>query len=267
MHLFIDIGNTRIKWAAAHLNEASSLPVQWLQTNSVGHDQIHKLSSQLLVFFETEKPAKIVFSNVAGDNIAQEIEFALLLIFPELLMQQFQSQRQCANLINLYETPNKLGSDRFASAIAARAYFPQENIIVATCGTATTVDAVNAQGEFIGGMILPGLQTMAISLAKNTAQLPYIEAENTIQTAFGLNTNAAIMSGCIHAQVGAIWGALDQLAAQSMTKPILIMTGGAAPYLMENVIRKNHYACHHIENLVLAGLYVVAKYEESAIQS
>lgn len=261
MLLLIDIGNTRIKWAAASSEYLSTdvhaMPT-WLQTGSVDHEQLDKLSHQLLAFFNEQKPQSIYFSNVAGESIQHQIEFALLLIFPDVVMQQFKSSVKKAGLSNLYDDPQKLGSDRFASAIAAHTFFPNTNLIIATCGTATTVDAVNNYSEFLGGMILPGLQTMAISLAKNTAQLPHIEPDIKIQTPFATTTSQAILSGCIQAQVGAILYALRSMEAQSLEKPTLIMTGGAAPYLLANILSQTSVTCHHIENLVLAGLYVVA---------
>lgn len=260
MLLLIDIGNTRIKWAVAQSINATDIRPKWLQTGSVSHEQLDKLSKQLLVVFEEEKPSQIFFSNVAGENIQHQIEFALLLIFPDVMMEQFRSAPLSAGLINLYQQPSQLGSDRFASAIAARAFYPQENLIIATCGTATTVDAVNAQGEFVGGMILPGLQTMAQSLAQNTAQLPLVELEGQYQTPFATQTISAILSGCIHAQVGAIVCALQRFHDQNIQTPKLILTGGAAPYLLPNLEIDSQFSCHHEENLVLAGLYVVSKY-------
>jgi type III pantothenate kinase len=263
MQLFIDIGNTRIKWAVAKPSYDNIARPNWLQTGSVSHEQLQKLSHQLLVFFEEEQPSKILFSNVAGESIQQQIEFSLLLIFPEVRMEQFHSISLCAGLTNLYDKVNQLGSDRFASAIAARAFYPQENLIVATCGTATTVDAVNVHGEFLGGMILPGLQTMAQSLAQKTAQLPLVELEGQYQTPFAKQTMSAILSGCIHAQTGAIMSALQSLQEQYSKTPKLILTGGAAPYLLTNLHSQSRFLCEYEENLVLAGLFVVSKYDGS----
>lgn len=261
MQLLIDIGNTRIKWAVSKSISEDKFRPDWLQTGSVGHDQLHKFSHQLLVFFGDEKPSQILFSNVAGENIQQQIEFALLLIFPNITMKQFRSVSLCAGLKNLYLDPTKLGTDRFASAIAAHSFYPQENLIVATCGTATTIDAINVQGEFIGGMILPGLQTMSLSLSQNTAQLPLVELEDKYQTPFATQTMSAILSGCIHAQVGAILCALNNLLEQNIQTPKLIITGGAAPYLLPNLKQNSRFLYQYEENLVLAGLYVVSKYD------
>ena len=97
-----------------------------------------------------------------------------------------------------------LGSDRFAAAIGARALAPGQDVVVATCGTATTVDAITLDGRFIGGMILPGLALMAGSLARNTAQLPQVTPGAAPPPLFGANTDDAIISGVPPAQAGAI---------------------------------------------------------------
>jgi type III pantothenate kinase len=75
---------------------------------------------------------------------------------------------------------------------------------VANCGTATTIDAVTADGVFLGGMILPGLGLMASSLARNTAQLPQIAQDGKLPDGFADNTDDAILSGILAAQSGAI---------------------------------------------------------------
>src|SRR5438552_2277587 len=80
--------------------------------------------------------------------------------------------------------PAQLGCDRFASLIGAHALFPGQPLIVATCGTATTVDALSADGLFLGGMILPGLGLMASSLARNTAQLPLVAQDIAVAQTF-----------------------------------------------------------------------------------
>jgi len=124
---------------------------------------------------------------------------------------------------------------------------------VATCGTATTVDAVTPDGDFLGGMILPGLGVMATSLALNTAQLPQIQSISAVATPFADNTTDAIIAGCIAAQTGAIERAV---AAHQHThgEVLCVLAGGAgqvlAPYLST--------PCEKVDNLVLIGLHAAA---------
>ena len=157
MLLLIDAGNTRIKWAVA--DDAQG---DWLASGTLLHAGLDQLAGQL----RGHSISRALISNVAGTAIAAQLtqQLAAIGIAPPAL-QWFESVPQCAGVRNGYRQPQQLGSDRFASLIGARHLFPQEPLLVVTCGTATTIDALEADGTFIGGMILPGLGTMAQSLA------------------------------------------------------------------------------------------------------
>ena len=163
-------------------------------------------------------------------------------------IEWFASTQVRAGVTNGYREPARLGCDRFAAAIGARALAPGQNLIVATCGTATTVDAVNADGRFVGGMILPGLALMAASLAHNTAQLPQV-APGATPPLFGDNTQDAILSGVLSAQAGAIERAVAGLGAATC-----IVSGGAAPHIAPAL----KVAHRMVDNIVLVGLHAAA---------
>jgi type III pantothenate kinase len=118
--------------------------------------------------------------------------------------------------------------------------------LVVTCGTATTIDALEADGTFVGGMILPGLATMATSLAVNTALLPSVDKADRARV-FADNTHDAIISGCLSAQAGAIMYAYEQ-----RTDPLArcVLSGGAAQYLGPYL----PMPFDAVDNLVLLGL-------------
>jgi type III pantothenate kinase len=250
MLLLIDAGNTKIKWAVFHLPLAS---VQLSAAHAIGEvtqtERLH-LFGQIQSFPIT----RILYSNVAGAQVEQDLQaqFAQLSSAPQQV-SAFKSQAQCAGLTNLYSQPSQLGSDRFASAIAAHHLFPNTDLIVATCGTATTVDHVSAQANFVGGMILPGLPMMAQSLARNTAQLPEVLPKTKLDSLFALSTEQAILSGCIHAQVGAIKLAMDSIR-HNAESALCVISGGAAPYLLAQL----NFPYQYVENLVLTGLLCVA---------
>lgn len=268
MVLIIDVGNTRLKWA---LLDASALAAwefaqtptaPWLRSGSLAHHELATLSDALSDVELTD----CLISNVAAQQVQVELEIILRALAPELPIKKFISSASCAGLTNSYLEPHKLGSDRFASAIAAHALFPECALVVATCGTATTIDAVTPNGEFVGGMIAPGLQVMAASLAKNTAQLPDIAdliKNEGVHEVFARRTEMAIASGCLHAQVGAILSALLTLHASEAKLPVqLVISGGAAPYILPLLaphLQRLHFQWQHIENLVLTGLAFVAK--------
>ena len=114
----------------------------------------------------------------------------------------------------------------------------------------------DAGGDFIGGMIAPGLQLMAQSLALNTAQLPQVQEAGSVATHFADSTEAAIWSGCLACQVGAIEHAVHNFSLFTQSEPagmpLCLLSGGAAAYLSPS-LRVPHRL---VDNLVLIGLQV-----------
>ena len=255
MLLLIDIGNTKIKWAITDTLTSLALPPVWLHNGSISHEEVMELGGVISTF----SIRRIIYCNVAGDTIQTQLLQLLIQYFPGTKAERFSSSVSCAGIKNTYQKPSQLGADRFASSIAAHALYPNQALIVATCGTATTIDAVSADGTFIGGMITPGLQVMAQSLATNTAQLPQVKEQTQLQGIFATNTEQAIVSGCVHAQVGAMCMAFNALENLQVQSPILLISGGAAPYIVPYLPQKLMIKSKTIHNLVLTGLLVVAK--------
>ena len=193
MLLLVDAGNTRIKWAVAHDGAA---PGDWIASGAVLHAELNHLPASWQAFRIT----RAIVANVAGAKLRDQLQ----LMIPASDVTWFASVPELAGLHNGYRNPAQLGADRFAAAIGARSLRPAQALVVATCGTATTIDAVSADGRFIGGMIAPGLGLMASSLARNTAQLPQVAPGETLSAGFADNTDDAIVAGCLDAQVGAI---------------------------------------------------------------
>lgn len=258
MLLLIDAGNTRVKWACISQDKPLQFPAPWDAIGSVSHqgfDQLAQTISQRHI-------VRCKISNVAGVELQQSIEQLVLNEYPELRIEKFSAADPVIGVKNHYREPAKLGADRFASAIAAHYSYPDVDLVVATCGTATTIDAMTAQGDFLGGMILPGLQLMASALATNTAQLPQIALHADTLDVFARQTDQAIASGCLHAQIGAMLCAVKHLE-QQRGKPVqLVISGGAAPYLLPQLRRiqqDQSLQCQDVENLVLTGLWIASK--------
>ena len=241
MQLLIDAGNTRIKWALVGPGDP---PGRWLSLGSVSHNEHEALSAD----WSGLPLRKVLVSNVAGSAFSDRLLGNLQQCGVRAeAIQWFRAQAESAGVKNGYAQPEQLGSDRFASLIGARHRFPDERLLVVTCGTATTIDALEADGRFIGGMIAPGLGTMANSLAINTALLPAVEAARRDRV-FADNTHEAIISGCLSAQVGAI----VQAMAQRHDPPArCVISGGAAPYIVPHL----PFPCDAVDNLVLLGLH------------
>jgi type III pantothenate kinase len=249
MLLMIDAGNTRIKWAAAELD---AKPGAWSTFGSVAREQIGELESTWRALDVTT----VIVSNVAGQEAHTKLEAMLLAAGGNVAITWFASSPVCAGLRNGYRQPQQLGSDRFASAIGARSLYPEQALLIATCGTATTIDGVSADGFFTGGMILPGLKLMASALARNTAQLPEVLAQGEHLPLFADNTEEAIISGCISAQVGAIERAFSGFARRYPDESIQCIVSGGAGAL---IARHLAVPCIHADNLVLLGLHTVAQ--------
>lgn len=256
MLLLVDAGNTRIKWAALASDQPAA-PGQWAQFGMVARADIGTLAQA----WQTLGISRVLLSNVAGAALREELERVLaqalgLTPVPRLW---FKSQAELGGVRNAYRDPQQLGCDRFASAIGARALYPGQSLMIVTCGTATTIDCVSAEGVFTGGMILPGLGTMAASLATNTAQLPQVPQAVEIAQAFADNTTDAIISGCLNAQAGAIERALSLYRARHPDARCL-MSGGAAHLIVP------HLSIPHdkVDNLVLIGLQTFAFLPETS---
>lgn len=254
--LLIDVGNTRIKWAHAQLPDAASeqVPGCWLDSGSVTHADLATLTER----WGKLTVSRVLISNVAGQRLHERLQILLEAVFGSRLRTDwFTAPLQLAGLRNGYRHPAQLGCDRFAAALGAQRMFPRQELIVATCGTATTIDAVSADGLFIGGLILPGLGLMATSLARNTAQLPHITSRVEVTALFADNTDDAIVSGCINAQAGAIERAVALQSQQCRGVRIrCIVTGGSAAIIAPHL----SIEYETVDNLVLIGLQTAAAF-------
>ncbi len=251
MLLLIDSGNTRIKWALVDASLPRQMPqsfstvqpVDWIASGVALQTERESLAMVWSAFAVT----RAVIANVAGDAVRQDLsrmaQTACALAPAQI--DWFASVAAAAGVRNGYREPSQLGCDRFASLIGARALFPAQRLIVATCGTATTIDALEADGHFLGGLILPGPVLMTQSLAQQTAQLPQIGDAFIAPPLFADHTEAAIQSGCLTAQSGAI---LQALASHVGAR--CIVSGGAARFIAPRLTQPHHI----IDNLVLRGL-------------
>ena len=123
---------------------------------------------------------------------------------------------------------NKIGADRLANAMAAIA-LKKHPCVIADFGTALTVDAVNGDGEFIGGMILPGMATLLRAMHQNTARLPELEVpQKPFEKFFGQNTKDAMLAGVEHGYRGLVRETVQTLQQTLCGKCALLATGGMA---------------------------------------
>jgi type III pantothenate kinase len=238
--LLLDIGNSRSKWA--HIENGT-----WAEQGVLDNAG---WSSNPCIFELMSAPSRIIISNVAGEKITRlvrdvcskwhaQIEFVVA------------GEEQCG-VRNNYFNPLQLGADRWAALIAARQRMKRACLVV-NCGTATTVDALTDDGEFIGGLILPGVTLMQQSLLHNAAQL---KIEDGKLDNFPRSTADAIHSGVIRATTGAIehQRSVLKLVCFSNTIPC-VLSGGAADKIEKHL----GMTVERVDNLVLEGLKIIGE--------
>lgn len=239
--LLLDVGNSRVKWARVEDGA-------WTHRGAVevpGWDALGRALASVA------PPHRIIASNVAGRTARDAVRTACGAWPVEV---EFVAARahQCG-VRNSYDEPEKLGSDRWAALIAAW-HMEHAATLVVNSGTATTVDALSAQGEFLGGLILPGLDMMRRSLAAGTAQL---EVAAGAVREFPRNTADAMASGAILATAGAI---CRQHARLRDPFARCLLSGGAADIVEAHL----DMPLLRVDDLVLRGLYIIGQ-EEGAL--
>jgi type III pantothenate kinase len=127
--------------------------------------------------------------------------------------------------------PKQVGTDRLVNAWAAWQRFKRPCVVV-DFGTATTFDVVNGKGEYIGGIIAPGVELTLNALAEKTALLPKIKLKH-IKNIVGNDTISSIRSGCAWGLAAMCDGILDQLDKQSRVKHAVMGTGGYAQFISQ----------------------------------
>lgn len=225
----IDIGNTRLKWA----QYASPQPGAGL----LAHGAVFLENIDALAESDWKglaQPGSILGCNVAGDAVRRRVEEQLELW--DLSPRWVVSSGHAAGVTNGYDHPGRLGTDRFVAHVGARHHVLARGrarpALVVMVGTAVTVDALDAEGRFLGGVILPGHGIMLSALQGGTAGLRVPTGE---VVTFPTNTSDGLTSGGTYAITGAIERLHRHLAQHCGEPPLTLMTGGAgwkvAPWL------------------------------------
>ncbi len=240
MLLAIDIGNSRVKWGW-HDNGRG-----WVERHVADH--VSFLAQLPGSAPRGHAPERVILCNVAAPVLSEQVEHAVAAIWPRAHVTQFRSALTVAGLRNGYDQPTTLGADRLAAAVGARVLVPEGAIVVASFGTATTIDTVSPDNVFLGGVIVPGLALMLRSLAHNTARLPHGATQPVIHDVPN-STQDAIAEGVMRAQIGAVRETYD-LAQHRFGKVALVASGGAAQVVVWRLTMDVQLA----DNLVFDGL-------------
>ena len=298
--LLIDAGNTRIKWRLITPGRAGDL--------TLAQGSCATADAASLAGAWADWPVRHAWLTcVADDQVLARLHAALATRQPAVSVTRVLPGAHCRGLANAYPAPAQLGADRWAGAIGAHHLHPGRVLVIATLGTATTLDlivplaspgaaprgggatdtpaathagqaavdtAVHAAdtphpagctGQFAGGVILPGVELMRAALAQGTARLPLAQGH---YQPVATSTGDAIVSGILHAQLGAIERlcALGQAEAAARTpgRPALcLLGGGAAAAVRELLVTPATAPRLQVEfgaadDLVLRGLALIA---------
>jgi type III pantothenate kinase len=236
--LAVDSGNTRVKWG---LHDGGN----WLKQGKVPQGDPALLERE---WKKIPEPASIVISNVAGE----EVQAGLSKLFArwKAECQWISAVPYQCGVRNYYSYPAQLGGDRWAALVAAWG-MEKQGCLVVDAGTAMTVDALSDTGEFLGGIITPGISLMQEILMGHTAAL---KPEEGKFCDYPDRTADAIYSGAVHAMTGAIERMAALLASTLGRVPDCILSGGNAQELQPQL----NINVKVMDNLVLEGLVAIA---------
>ena len=241
--LAIDAGNTRIKWGLRVGDE-------WVAKGAIATSEAGKLGRD---WPPMPQGTQALGSNVGGAAV-QGLLFEACARH-DLVLALIAPRREQLGVTSAYRDAAQLGADRWAALVAARQrlltaeLFPQPAVVV-NVGTAVTVDALDGEGVFRGGLILPGLQLMLRSLADHTAGLK-VPAGSFRD--FPTNTGDALYSGATQAIAGAIRMMRARLASPT-AEVKCFLSGGAAGEIAPHI----DGAVEVVEHLVLEGVLALA---------
>ncbi len=151
----------------------------------------------------------------------------------------------------LYDNPREVGADRIANAVGGYSLFGGPLIIV-DLGTAITFDAISEKGEYIGGVIAPGINTSMASLFKKAAQLPQISLEEPSRV-IGKNTIESMQSGAVYGFCGMADSIVKKMKKEMGGDPKVVVTGGQSDWLLDLSETIDETA----PDLTLIGLYKI----------
>lgn len=149
------------------------------------------------------------------------------------------------------DRPQEVGADRIVNAFAAREKYGN-NVVVLDFGTATTFDVVDANGDYVGGVIAPGINLSVDALHAAAAKLPRVAVARP-EKVLGTNTVSAMQSGIYYGYVSLIEGIVSRLVAEMGTKMTVVATGGLAPLFA----RATDVIQHLDADLTIRGLRLI----------
>jgi type III pantothenate kinase len=248
MKLLIDLGNTRLKWA---LWDGVALRPGGALTHASGD------SVEFATLWKNIRGVDAAWiASVAAPALDTQLTQSLHALGVAAL-HFVRSSVQACGVRSAYAQPERLGVDRFLSLIAAHAH-AQEPTVIASCGTALTLDALAADGTHLGGLIAPAPELMRAAVLGHTARLGELDTARIVERAD--NTADAVESGCWLAAAALVERFVARAAQDFGVMPSLVLGGGGAPRLANLVTLSSRSDAE----LVLRGLARFADHADGA---
>jgi type III pantothenate kinase len=242
--LLMDIGNTRVKWG-----EYDGGAIR--RTGHITHASIREGGLAALTSKLPRHADTVFVSNVAGTSFATRLTGVVSMHFG-CELHFAHSERKACGVTNGYRQPRRIGVDRWVAMIGAWAE-REAACLVVDAGTAVTIDAIDDDGQHLGGQILPGVAMMTAALAAHTSDLPNVTqkvpkpAQGT--AIFASSTVGAITQGALSAVAGAVERA-ESVMREDGHDPSVFLTGGDASRILKSLGGEPVHRPH----LVLQGL-------------
>jgi type III pantothenate kinase len=228
LYLVIDVGNTRAKAATFLGNECQ----EKMFFNSM--DELHSLSH-------------LEFGNILVSSVNHRAEEILSKLKASGKKIGLDNHTPLPIKIR-YATPETLGVDRIAAACGALELFPDQNTLIVDAGTCINYEFVDAQANYLGGAISPGVEMRFKAMHKFTARLPLVHLNKEVNLV-GNSTESCMQSGVMNGIIGEIEGMIARYQ-EKYSQLTIVMCGGNAA-LFENRLKPTIFAA---PDLVLMGL-------------
>lgn len=245
--LLVDIGNSRIKWALASVGVLTSGG-----TFVRGDDPSAGLDRH---WSEMAPPGAVHVANVAGPAVAERLADWVRARWG-LSARFARAEASRGGVINGYDRPEELGVDRWLGLLGLHRHYPLPACLV-DCGTAVTLDLLDADGRHRGGLIAPGLAAMRRSLRRDTHALGPVEGHPAPDASLGRDTLSGMATGCVLACAGLVEKCVADIRRESGAPIGLVLSGGDAA----TVGRRLSIPCLVDETIVLRGLLLMAESE------
>ncbi len=229
--LAVDVGNTNTVlglWRGEDLDRSWRLTTRRDATADEITLSIRGLFAAGLPQAQAEAPHEIVPMRVIVANVVPSLRFSMRQSLRQLFEREplFVEPGVRTGMPILYDMPQEVGADRIVNAVAAFERLGGPCIVV-DFGTATTFDVVTPQGEYAGGVIVPGIAISAEALFEKAARLWRVEIKRPDRIV-GKTTAGSIQSGLYFGYLSLVDGMIDRIASEIGGKPRVIATGGLA---------------------------------------